>query len=195
MLEPSASITYISWLPSLRATKASLLPSGDQVGCMSSVGWLVRRVMLEPSSLITYISGFPSLVDTKAILPGPVLSIAPGPNAWVSAGIEVGSVAAGGATTVVVAAGVGVEAGAAVAVDAGPGVPSSAPHAAAVSKPATSSTDHTNPINLDAFELLITYRLERTPSPSNPIRPVAGKMTSSLPALRRGTSDRSHRTS
>jgi len=55
-LEPSASITYTSRLPSRPEWKAMRVPSGDQAGKPSVVGLLVRLVGLEPSASITYTS-------------------------------------------------------------------------------------------------------------------------------------------
>ena len=60
--DPSTFITYMSESPSLRETKETLLPSGDQVGDQSWAGLLVRLVWLEPSTSIMYISeALPSL--------------------------------------------------------------------------------------------------------------------------------------
>ena len=64
--EPSASIAYISVLPSRLDTNAILRPSGDQSGNTSKLKLWVSCVTFEPSGSIVYISPSP---DTNAMRP------------------------------------------------------------------------------------------------------------------------------
>src|SRR5687767_7314723 len=54
-------------LPPRLLLKTTLLPSGAQLGCVSSAGSLVRRRSPDPSAFIKYISELPSELLTKAM--------------------------------------------------------------------------------------------------------------------------------
>ena len=69
--EPSASITWMSEVPSRLLAKTICLPSGDQLGCESlflrGVALLVRFTGFEPSASILKISKSPVRLELNTI--------------------------------------------------------------------------------------------------------------------------------
>lgn len=63
----AARMRWMSGLPSRLLTKASMLASGENSGCESEPGWLVKSLWFEPSMSIRYTSAVPVRLLMNAI--------------------------------------------------------------------------------------------------------------------------------